>query len=133
MSLKSIFSTLLIAATVVSCNQTLNSQNGASVTNIDGSKLTEMAKDTNTIIIDVRTPGEVAEGYIPGTRLFMDFNGGKFDAAYKNLDTSKTYIVYCRSGMRSSNASNQMIQSGFKKVYNLDGGINNWSGQVKKD
>jgi rhodanese-related sulfurtransferase len=133
MNIKSIFNTLLIAITVVSCNQTLNSQNGASVINIDGSKLTEMAKDSNTIIIDVRTPGEVAEGYIPGAKLFMDYNGGKFDAAYKTLDTSKTYIVYCRSGMRSSNASNQMIQSGFKKVYNLSGGINNWSGPVKKD
>lgn len=133
MTLKSIFNTLLVAVTLVSCSQNLNSQNGASVINIDGAKLTEMAKDSNTIIIDVRTPGEVAEGYIPGATKFMDYNGGKFETEYKSLDTSKTYIIYCRSGMRSSNASNQMIQAGFKKVYNLSGGINNWSGAVKKD
>ncbi len=133
MTLKSIFNTLLVAVTMVSCSQNLNSQNGASVINIDGAKLTEMAKDSNTVIIDVRTPGEVAEGYIPGATKFMDYNGGKFETDYKLLDTSKTYIIYCRSGMRSSNASNQMIQAGFKKVYNLSGGINNWSGAVKKD
>lgn len=133
MTLKSIFNTLLVAVALVSCSQNLNSQNGASVINIDGAKLTEMAKDSNTIIIDVRTPGEVAEGYIPGATKFMDYNGGKFETEYKSLDTSKTYIIYCRSGMRSSNASNQMIQAGFKKVYNLSGGINNWSGAVKKD
>jgi rhodanese-related sulfurtransferase len=133
MTLKSIFNTLLVAVTMVSCSQNLNSQNGASVINIDGAKLTEMAKDSNTVIIDVRTPGEVAEGYIPGATKFMDYNGGKFETEYKSLDTSKTYIIYCRSGMRSSNASNQMIQAGFKKVYNLSGGINNWSGAVKKD
>ncbi len=133
MTLKSIFNTLLIAVTLVSCTQNLNSQNGASVINIDGTKLTEMAKDSNTVIIDVRTPGEIAEGYIPGTTKFMDYNGGKFDADFKTLDTSKTYIIYCRSGMRSSNASNQMIQAGFKKVYNLSGGINSWSGSLKKD
>lgn len=133
MQLKTIFSALLIAFAVVSCNQTVNSQNTASVVNIDGAKLVEMAKDSNTVIIDVRTPGEVAEGYIPGATKFMDYNGGKFETEYKSLDTSKTYIIYCRSGMRSSNASNQMVQAGFKKVYNLSGGINNWSGAIKKD
>ncbi len=133
MTLKSIFNTLLVAVALVSCSQNLNSQNGTSVINIDGTKLTEMAKDSNTIIIDVRTPGEVAEGYIPGATKFMDYNGGKFETEYKSLDTSKTYIIYCRSGMRSSNASNQMVQAGFKKVYNLSGGINSWSGAIKKD
>lgn len=133
MQLKTIFSALLIAFAVVSCNQTVNSQNTASVVNIDGAKFVEMAKDSNTVIIDVRTPGEVAEGYIPGTRYFMDYNGGKFESEFKTLDTSKTYIIYCRSGGRSSSASNQMIQSGFKKVYNLSGGISNWSGDIKKD
>ena len=133
MQLKTIFSTLLIAFAVMSCNQTVNSQSTASVVNIDGAKLTEMAKDSNTIIIDVRTPGEVAEGYIPGTKLFMDYNGGQFETSYKSLDTSKTYIIYCRSGKRSSNASEQMIQAGYKKVYNLTGGISNWSGDIKKD
>lgn len=133
MQLKTIFSAMLIAFAVVSCNQTVNSQNTASVVNIDGTKLIEMAKDSNTVIIDVRTPGEVADGYIPGTKYFMDYNGGAFESEYKSLDTSKTYIVYCRSGKRSSSASNQMIQAGFKKVYNLEGGISNWTGDIKKN
>jgi rhodanese-related sulfurtransferase len=38
--------------------------------------------------------------------------------------------VYCRSGARSSNASGIMIDAGFSEVYNLNGGIMGWDGEV---
>lgn len=136
MKVSLILTKALVIFTLFSCNQSGNSQtsgSAATVVNIDASKLIELAKDSNTIIVDVRTPGEVAEGYIPGTKVFLDYNGGQFDQSYKSLDTTKTYIVYCRSGRRSSSAANQMVNSGFKKVYNLDGGINAWTGDLKKD
>lgn len=136
MKLSIILTKALVILTIFSCNQSGNSQttgSAATVVNIDATKLMELAKDTNTIIVDVRTAGEVAEGYIPGTTVFLDYNGGQFDQNFKSLDTSKTYIVYCRSGRRSSSASNQMIENGFKKVYNLEGGINSWTGDLKKN
>ncbi len=126
----------LVIFALFSCNQSGNSQNAggtATVVNIDAAKLTEMSKDSNTIIVDVRTPEEVAEGYIPGTTVFLDYSGGKFEQSYQSLDTTKTYVLYCRSGRRSSNAANLMINAGFKKVYNLDGGINVWNGDLKKN
>jgi len=42
------------------------------------------------------------------------------------LDKSKSYAVYCRSGKRSVDASNEMDQIGISSTYNLNGGIIEW-------
>lgn len=138
MNIKSILVNALVVLSIVSCNQQGNSQsnnsnNQAEVVNIDASKFAQMSKDSNVVIIDVRTPGEVASGYIPGASKFIDVNSSEFEKQISQLDTNKTYLVYCRSGARSSNASNYMINNGFKKVYNLNGGIMGWPGDIKKD
>lgn len=78
-------------------------------------------KDSNAVILDVRTPGETAEGVIPGA-IELDYNSGQFAREFKNLDKTKTYYVYCRSGGRSANASQELYDHGFTHVYNLLGG-----------
>jgi rhodanese-related sulfurtransferase len=80
----------------------------------------------------VRTPGEVSEGYIDGATLFIDYNGSNFESKISKLDKSKSYVIYCRSGGRSARASELMASKGFKKLYNLEGGISNWTGTIKK-
>ena len=98
---------------------------------INEEEFNKLAKDSNTVIIDVRTPGEVSEGYISGATLFFDYNDANFESNIEKLDKSKGYIVYCRSGGRSSEAAEILTQKGIKKVYNLDGGISNWTGELK--
>jgi rhodanese-related sulfurtransferase len=49
----------------------------------------------------------------------------------ENYDKSKTYYIYCRSGRRSNSAAKYMKSKGFK-VYDMQGGINNWCGQGLK-
>lgn len=88
--------------------------------------------EKNAIVIDVRTPGEVAEGYIDGATKFIDVNGANFATEIAKLDKSAEYIIYCRSGARSMNASNYMVQNGFSNVYNLQGGILGWNGKIVK-
>ena len=102
------------------------------VKNIKQSEFQKLSKDPNTVIIDVRSPGEVSEGYIDGARLFIDYNGSNFDSKISKLDKSKSYVIYCRSGGRSARASELMASKGFKKLYNLEGGISNWTGTIKK-
>jgi rhodanese-related sulfurtransferase len=102
------------------------------VKNIKQAEFQKLAKDPNTVIIDVRTPEEVSEGYIDGATLFIDYNGSNFESKISKLDKSKSYIIYCRSGGRSSRASELMASKGFKKLYNLEGGISNWTGTIKK-
>ena len=41
-------------------------------------------------------------------------------------DKDSVIIVYCASGMRSSNAAKTLIDLGYTNVYNLDGGLINW-------
>jgi rhodanese-related sulfurtransferase len=50
----------------------------------------------------------------------------------KTLDPSKSYVVYCRSGARSARASEIMSANGFKKVFNLSGGILGYTGEITK-
>ena len=120
------------------CTSTSTSQSSTSdqqkpaVKNIQQEEFLKLSKDTNTLIIDVRTPGEVAEGYISGTKYFIDFNGANFTSEIQKLDKSKSYIVYCRSGGRSSKTASIMIENGFQQVYNLSGGVMNWTGELVK-
>lgn len=139
MTSKFIFQFLSLALFIAGCSSNVSSQSGAQVgktaevKQIDAAQFVQMAKDSNTVIIDVRTPGEVAEGYIPGATKFIDYNGSDFESQIMGLDTNKTYLVYCKSGNRSGKATTFMVQHGFKNVCNLQGGISAWPGEIKKD
>lgn len=76
-------------------------------------------------ILDVRTPGEFNEGFIPNAQN-IDYNSPEFESEIKDLNRDNTYFVYCLAGSRSSSAMNYMEKLGFKKVYNLKGGILDW-------
>lgn len=106
---------------------------GEAIKHISSDEMKSMADDTAFVIIDVRTPAEWSNGYIPGTDKFIDYNAGDFEVQIKELDNSKNYIIYCRSGNRSSKACEIMNKSGFTNLYNLSGGINKWTGEIKKD
>jgi len=121
--------TILSLAILQACNT--NAQVN-SVKNIKQTEFEKLAKETNSIIIDVRTPSEISDGYIDGAKLFIDFNSADFESKISKLDRSKNYLVYCRSGGRSARASAIMVNKGFIKVYNLEGGITNWTGPIKK-
>jgi len=69
----------------------------------------------STVIIDVRTPAEFAEGHVEGA-INLDLEGGQFEAELPNLDPAQPYIVYCRSGRRSGVAVEIMKASGFTQI-----------------
>jgi rhodanese-related sulfurtransferase len=81
--------------------------------------------DENSIIIDVRTPEEEAEGMIPNS-INMNIMEQNFPAKVMDLDKSKSYYVYCRSGARSASACQFMEKQGLT-AFNLEGGINAWN------
>jgi rhodanese-related sulfurtransferase len=82
-------------------------------------------KGKKNVILDIRTPEEIAEGYIEDA-IFVNWTGGNFEEEVAKLNKKKTYYVYCRSARRTIPATEKMKELGFKKVYMLDGGINNW-------
>jgi len=85
--------------------------------------------NADAVIIDVRTAGEFSEGIIPGA-INIDMMGGSFTEQVKALDPNKSYFLYCRSGARSASACGAMQQWGFKKLYNLSGGMMMWEGKI---
>jgi len=89
----------------------------------------DQMKASNTVVLDVRTRGEFAGGYIKGAKN-IDVNDGAFTKKIAGLDKSKNYLVYCRSGMRSASACNYMSDNGFENVTNLRGGIMSWRGPL---
>ncbi len=76
-------------------------------------------------LIDVRTPSEFAEEHLPNA-INIDYNAADFKTRINALDKSKPTMIYCLSGGRSAGALTHMAESGFKEVYNMQGGILQW-------
>lgn len=92
----------------------------------------QLSKDNNAFILDVRTPEEMEEGYIPKAKNIDIYLGQEFLDELEKLDKSKNYYVYCRSGNRSGQACAIMNSIGIENTYNLEGGFMNWEGDVEE-
>lgn len=77
-------------------------------------------------VVDVRTPEEFQKNHIKGA-LNINFNSNDFTSQVATLDKSKPVMVYCLSGGRSARAADYMRKNGFKKVYELEGGMMQWT------
>jgi rhodanese-related sulfurtransferase len=77
------------------------------------------------VVLDVRTPGEFAQGHLEGAVL-VDYRSPGFREEVAGLDKTKTYLVYCRTGNRSASALGIMREFGFRSHYHLEGGIVRW-------
>ena len=85
----------------------------------------------NFVVLDVRTTEEYAEKRLPQAQI-LDINDAKnFMEGMEQLDKSKAYFVYCRSGARSARACAVMQQYGFPVTFNLLGGILAWEGPTE--
>jgi len=78
-------------------------------------------------LIDVREPWEYNIAKIEGAQLMPL---GSLGTEYKKLDPSAEIVIHCHMGMRSMDATQFLLQQGFKNVKNLTGGINAWSMQI---
>ena len=84
----------------------------------------------HALILDVRTEDEFEDGSIPNAINIDIYQGQEFISGLKQLDKSKSYFVYCRSGSRSAQACAIMNQLGFENAFNLEGGFLDWEGDT---
>ena len=82
--------------------------------------------NTDFIIVDVRTQGEYSAGHVAGATM-IDIYLPDFQSKVSALDRNKKYLVYCMTGIRSAQAVKTMKDLGFREVYDLGGGINQWT------
>jgi rhodanese-related sulfurtransferase len=118
------FAFLLCSVLFISCT----AQNG----NVLSANDFEKKITTDSIqLLDVRTPSEFNSGHIANA-LQADWNNDKeFDRRIGFIDKTKPVYVYCLAGGRSAAAAEKMRKQGFKKIYELKGGINAWKAANK--
>jgi len=94
-----------------------------SVTAADAAAL--LADDPAAVLLDIRTPAEFGEGRLEGA-VNVDFYAADFADQLAQLDRDTTYVIYCRSGNRTTAALEVFRDLGFTSVHAVDGGIVAW-------
>ena len=77
-------------------------------------------------LLDVRTPEEFKSGHI-NNAINMDWYEDDFAKKAAKYDKSKPVFVYCKAGVRGKKAATKLAELGFAKIYNLEGGIDEWN------
>ena len=80
----------------------------------------------DVFILDVREPHEYQICHLNGHLIPL----GDLPKRVSELDSARTIVAHCRSGMRSAQAVEFLRTAGFRKVWNLKGGILAWSDTV---
>ena len=90
---------------------------------VDVQTTAALREQPDVMILDVREQDEWDAGHIPGA-VFMPM--GQVPDRLSEIPKDKTVIVQCRSGNRSSQVTDFLIQQGFTNVHNMSGGLNAW-------
>lgn len=95
------------------------------IKNVDAKNFSELIKNSDGIILDVRTPQEYSRGHINNATL-ISTNDPKFVEKVSLLQKDKPVYVYCLTGSRSHTVANYLVKNGYTRVYNLSRGIMEW-------
>lgn len=119
---------LLLPMVLIACSENENkTENTNKFEILDAKAFNKMLEDNDEIqLIDVRTPEEFQSGHIVNANNINIYDSN-FENEISKLDKEKPVLVYCRSGGRSSTASNRLKDLGYKFVYDLEGGITSWN------
>lgn len=85
----------------------------------------QLLSDEAIQLVDARTPEEYRDGHIEKA-VNMDIKNVNFDKQIQELDVDRPVAVYCKGGVRSKKAADKLSKAGFKKIYDLDKGIDDW-------
>ena len=113
----------LLTTLILSACSNVNSQNTLEAKAFESG----IKAETKPQLIDVRTEGEFAGGFIDGA-VNWPVGSSAFEKGVATLDKTKPVYVYCLSGGRSGSAAKDLAKLGFTKVYNLKGGTLAWQG-----
>ena len=89
----------------------------------------KLKNDEKGYLLDVRSEEEYEESHIPNANLLNSRNPQLFMNGLEKMDKSLNYYVYCHSGVRSVQACQIMKTFGYENLFNLLGGISEWTGK----
>jgi rhodanese-related sulfurtransferase len=114
---------IILAVMALAYNFFKTKGNYQSVSAADVAQL--IAENPKLVLIDVRTPAEIAGGKIKKA-LEINIQSPDFNQKIAKLPKDQAYVLYCRSGSRSAMACSAMAKQGFEQLYNLSGGYSAW-------
>lgn len=97
----------------------------AVVESVSPQAASEILDSPGAVLLDIRTPDEFVAGHIAGAEN-IDYYAADFAARLGALDPDTTYVIYCRSGNRTTAALEIFRELGFTKVHAIAGGIVAW-------
>ncbi|HSL72540.1 MAG TPA: molybdopterin-synthase adenylyltransferase MoeB [Longimicrobiales bacterium] len=103
---------------------------GADIPEISPRELAARLQRGDIELIDVREPHEWEIARIPQARLVPL---ASLPDAFASLAQDRDIIVHCKSGQRSERAARELRAAGFRRVWNLTGGIERWRIEVDPD
>ncbi len=93
------------------------------VLTVDGKTLQQWLQRNEALLVDVREPAEFSAEHIDGARLLPL---SKFEPAQVPASNGVKVVMQCKSGMRSRQAADRLINAGAAEVWQLEGGIEAW-------
>ena len=96
------------------------------ISQLNPSEAVRLMNNDNVVVLDVRESNEFGGGHINQAR-HIPMSALKKRISELEKDKSRPVLTYCRSGSRSNYACKVLKKAGFENVYNLSGGIMNWS------
>ncbi len=90
---------------------------------VDVTTVQDVRDRADVVVIDVREDWEYNSGHIPGA-VWLPL--GEIPNRLDEIPRDKTVIAVCRSGNRSSQATNFLRQQGFQNIHNMQGGMIAW-------
>jgi phage shock protein E len=97
----------------------------ASVKHVNAEQAQKLMADTKVVVLDLRTPAEFTAGHLAGATN-IDFYATGFELQLAALNKGATYLVYCASGNRSTQALPVFKKLQFQSLCHLDGGFKSW-------
>lgn len=82
-----------------------------------------MDSNPSLLILDVSSEEEYAQGHLKDA---INVPLSDLLSGMGEFDTDSSILVYCRTGRRSAQACSALIERGFTKVYNMEGGVVAW-------
>ena len=116
---------LIIAVVIV---MSLSGTNKSVIQSPNSEEISEIIQDKSVTIIDVRTAEEYKTGHVEGA-INIPFDEVENEV---NYDKDQTIAVYCRTGVRSSEAAKILEKMGYTKIYYL-GGIEDFNVELTTD
>lgn len=128
MGKKLVIGVIVVLAIVFFGYQFWNNTSSSGVTNISTDELKDKLTNSDTVFIDVREPYEYEEGHI---KEFINLPLGEIsEESLEGFSKEAEILIICRSGNRSMQAAEKLLELGFKKPVNVEGGMLAWDGQV---